>query len=205
MDQVFIANPKGGCGKTTIAVHLAAHCAKAGRKVLLADHDAQKSSSDWIGVRPQACANISSVISKADERVDGSGMDVIIHDMPATWTLARVAHIVGEGDRILIPVLSSPTDIRACFRFVMTLHREGVGEWPVRIGIVANRTRQHTRYFQVLQEFVARLEYPLVGSLRDTQNYVKAMDRGLSIFDLPPARVQLDLDSWQPLLEWLAL
>jgi chromosome partitioning protein len=39
--------------------------------------------------------------------------------------------------------------------------------------------------------------------LRDTQNYVHLAARGLSLFDLPPARVQRDLEQWAPLCEWL--
>lgn len=203
MEQVFIANPKGGCGKTTIAAQLAGHYAMAGRRVLLADHDAQKSSSDWVNVRPGACPKIFSIVSQPDEVLDSKGMDIVIHDMPAAWTLAKVEHVVREHDHILIPVLSSPTDIRACFRFIMTLHREGVFEWPVEIGIIANRARTYTKYYQVLSEFIERLDIPLVGTIRDTQNYVRAMDRGLSLFDLPPSRAQRDIENWQPVIHWL--
>ncbi|MEO6409133.1 MAG: hypothetical protein ABIO45_10335, partial [Burkholderiaceae bacterium] len=35
------------------------------------------------------------------------------------------------------------------------------------------------------------------------QNYVRCVERGLSIFDLPAARVQTDIDQWQPILAWM--
>ncbi|SMF04385.1 chromosome partitioning protein [Alteromonadaceae bacterium Bs31] len=203
MNQIFIANPKGGCGKTTIATQLAGYFANQGRGVLLVDHDAQRSSSDWLGSRPAVCAPINLVASSVDVPVDDGSADTIVHDMPAAWDMDHVADIIRDGDKVLIPVLSSPTDIKACLRFVMGLYRSGVMESNISIGLVANRSRMKTRYFQVLLEFVGRLELPLVASLRDTQNYVKAMDRGLTIFDLPPSRVAADVEQWQPIFEWL--
>jgi hypothetical protein len=44
---------------------------------------------------------------------------------------------------------------------------------------------------------------PFLGVLRDTQNYVRCVERGLTIFDVPASRVQADRDQWQPLLDWL--
>lgn len=48
---VLIANEKGGVGKTTMAVNLAAMCRLAGREVLLVDTDRQESSSTWAAMR----------------------------------------------------------------------------------------------------------------------------------------------------------
>jgi chromosome partitioning protein len=48
------------------------------------------------------------------------------------------------------------------------------------------------------------LPLPFLGVLRETQAYVRCAERGLTLFDLPPARVQHDLRQWQPILDWLA-
>lgn len=204
MEQVFVTNPKGGAGKTTISTHLAAYFANQNKNVLLVDHDALKCSSDWHHVRPEACAALRSLSAGVNEAIDFGGADWVIHDMPAAWTLENVQNILHAGDRVLIPVLSSPNDIKACLRFVMELHRSGVLEWGIQVGFVANRVRANTSYFKVLQEFLTRLGLPIVATLRDTQNYVRAMDSGLTIFDLPKSRVASDLDQWQPMLKWLA-
>lgn len=45
---VVVANSKGGGGKSTLAVHLAAWLDKQGHRVTLADCDTQQSSSQWI-------------------------------------------------------------------------------------------------------------------------------------------------------------
>ncbi|WP_028887049.1 ParA family protein [Teredinibacter turnerae] len=203
MNQIFIANPKGGCGKTTISTQIAGYYANLGHRVLLVDHDAQKSSSDWLASRPARCSSIQLRATTVETPVSDGEAEVVVHDMPAAWSLDHVVDIIHAGDKVLVPVLSSPTDIKACLRFLMELYRSGIFEAGIRMGMVANRSREHTRYYKILIEFLERLESPLVANLRDTQNYVRAMDRGLTIFDLPESRVAADLAQWQPIFDWL--
>jgi chromosome partitioning protein len=32
---------------------------------------------------------------------------------------------------------------------------------------------------------------------------VKSLERGLTVFDLPPEKVEMDLAQWKPVLDWL--
>ena len=52
---VSFLNQKGGVGKTTLSINVAACFAKAGRRVLLIDADKQGSASTWAGP-PRMCA-----------------------------------------------------------------------------------------------------------------------------------------------------
>ena len=54
-----------------------------------------------------------------------------------------------------------------------------------------------------LHEFVAGLGVPVLGDLRDTQNYVQLAARGLTLFDVAPGRVQRDLEQWAAICRWL--
>jgi AAA domain len=49
-----VINQKGGSGKTTIALNLAAAMAREGKKVLLIDADPQQTAQDWAAVRSTA-------------------------------------------------------------------------------------------------------------------------------------------------------
>ncbi len=85
----------------------------------------------------------------------------------------------------------------------MQLYRSGLLDKNVRAGMIANRTRAHLRFHQELMDFLQRVQIPLIGTLRDSQNYIRAMENGISIFDLPTRHVQKDLQQWQEIIEWL--
>ncbi len=202
MSQIFIANAKGGCGKTTVAVHIAAYLANIGCEVKLLDHDAQRSSLDWFAQRPKSFRGLS--VNTAGTTIAANCYDYIIHDMPAAWSPASQIHLFKPGDRLLLPVLASPTDMKACLRFYMELQRLGLFENHIKTGVVVNRTKNQSRYNLVLAEFLKRSNLQVLGKLRETQNYPSAMEKGLTIFDKPIKRWQKDVESWQSIVRWLA-
>ncbi len=202
MHQIFVANPKGGCGKTTLATHIASYYAWKGRSVALMDHDEQCSAMDWLKVRPKSCEPILGVACSRGKTLT-EDVDVAVHDLPAGLGGSRLVELA-QGHQIVVPILASPTDIKACIRFMMALTRAGgiQGE-NLELGVVANRIKVQTHYYKTLQEFLRQIEMPLLGSLRDTQNYIRAMDVGVSIFDLPTARLAKDVEQWEGIFKWL--
>ena len=99
-----------------------------------------------------------------------------------------------SADKILVPVLPSDIDIHACSRCIQNLllvakvHRN-----DNRLGIIANRVRRNTLIYQSLERFLATLDIPIVATLRDSQNYVRAAESGLGLQEMKPYHVAEDL------------
>jgi len=205
MRRIMVLNPKGGCGKSTLATNLASFFALAGEPVHLIDFDVQGSSMDWLDVRPETVPPIQGIPADEKEFLIPHGSGVIIMDAPAGVHGKRLKQYVKRAQTLLIPVLPSPMDMRATARFVEELLLVGkVSREKTRIAVVANRVREHTRIYHSLERFLEQLSIPFLTSLRDSQNYIRAAERGLSIFELPPHEVRKDIEQWQPLLDWLA-
>jgi len=88
----------------------------------------------------------------------------------------------------------------------MTLSNVGWLDQPnMEIGVIANRVKSNAKYMETFNSFLQRMNINCIATLRDTQNYIRALDAGLSLFDLPPSRVTKDLAQWQPIMEWTGL
>ena len=73
-----------------------------------------------------------------------------------------------------------------------------------RVALVANRCREHYNVYHQLDAFLRKVrKAPFISVLRETQNYVRAAERGLGIFELAPYSVRRDLDQWDPIIRWL--
>ncbi len=204
MRTIMLLNAKGGCGKSTLASNLASHYATQGKAVSLVDHDPQASSLEWLAARPDDAAPITGVDATAEGARIPRGTEIAIHDAPAGIKGRELTALVRRAETLIIPVLPSPIDIRAASRFIGELLTVGkVSRKQTRLAVVANRVREHTLVYQRLEKFLNSLKIPFVASLRDTQNYIRAEERGLGLFELPPSLVAHDLEQWEALLKWL--
>ena len=201
----MVLNPKGGCGKSTIATNLASYYASTGQSVSLVDFDEQSSSLDWLGVRPSTVPKIRKIKAKEGDLLLPHGNGYLIMDVPAGIHGKALKHYVKLAQTIIIPVLPSPMDIRATAKFIEELLLLGrVSRDRTRIAVVANRVREYTRIYHTLERFLASLKIPFLTSIRDTQNYIRSAEQGLGIFELQPSLVQHDIEQWQPIISWLA-
>lgn len=201
---VLIANPKGGCGKTTIATNLAAAFAHMGFATALADCDRQKSAMAWLKRRPGHARRLIGLNWTKDVGPLPCGVQRLVIDAPAGIRRKAVRDLVRRADAIVIPVLPSLFDEIATRRFLRVLDKLK----PIRnnkraVAIIGNRVRSRAAANRALDAFLAVLGHDAVAAIRDTQAYPTAAIAGLSVFDRAGRRVEPLLAEWQPLLRFL--
>lgn len=205
MRHIMVLNPKGGCGKSTIATNLASYYATEGKKVALVDYDPQQSSLDWLERRPEKRALITGVEGyKEGMKHVARNCDVAVIDAPARSHGKELTNLLHHAETILVPVLPSTIDMQAAGKFIVELKATPtVKSRKVRIALLANRVRDNTLIFDELDDYLNNLNVPYIATLREAQNYVRAYTRGLGIFELPPYLAWPDQEEWGPLIDWL--
>ena len=212
MQRILILNPKGGSGKSTIAINLAAYFATQGDRPVIFDNDPQGSSARWVKKRKAEQPYINCVaafernmrVTRAwQTRLPQDAQHVII-DTCAAIPPQELPELTRGADAIIVPVLPSDIDIHACSQCISNLFLIAkVRRSENRIGVVANRVKRNTVMYQSLMRFLDTLKIPVVTTLRDSQNYIRSAEQGLGIHEMKPGLVADDLEQWSPVLDWL--
>ena len=203
MPVIVIANPKGGVGKSTLATNVAGYFASQGHAVMLGDADRQQSSKLWLGLRPPAARPIatwdinSDLIAKPPK-----GTTHVVLDTPGGLHGWRFNDVIKLADKIIVPLQPSVFDIFATRTFLDQL-ADSRHARNVQVGIVGMRVDSRTLSADKLKGFVDSLGVPVLGMVRDTQNYIHLAARGLTLFDVAPGRVEKDLEQWHGICQWL--
>ena len=205
MPVIVIANPKGGSGKSTLSTNVAGFFASRGNAVMLGDADVQQSSKLWLDLRPPGATKIATWELQADLVLTAKppkGTTHMVIDTPGGLGGWRFKEVVGRADKLLIPIMPSIFDMYAAQAFI-TQVREITKTTKTKLGIIGMRVDERTIAASKLREFMAKLDVPIVGYLRDTQYYLHLAAHGLSLFDITPGKVEKDLQQWQVICHWL--
>jgi chromosome partitioning protein len=212
MKRIVVLNPKGGSGKTTIAINLASYYAQAGDRPALMDYDPQGSATRWARKRQptqapihliNAFENKAGMTRAFQMRIPPESRRVIV-DTPAAIEAVEMPLLTATADKILVPVMPSDIDIHACSRCIASLLLVAkIRRADNRLAIIANRARPNTRIYQSLARFLDTLEIPIITTIRDSQNYVRGAELGLGLHEMRHYQVADDLEAWEPLLGWL--
>jgi len=204
MPVVLIANPKGGVGKSTVAANLAGFFARSGRRTMLGDLDAQQSVTTWLKLRPSSLPSIESWdIDERGMARPPNGTTHVVIDAPAGVKGRKLNGVLTSADRVIVPLQASMFDICATRDFLVSLFDNGLSRQRAKVGLLGVRVDSRTRSADQLERFVNSLGLPVLGHLRDTQNYVHLTAHGLTLWDVAPNRVEKDLAQWLPILKWI--
>jgi chromosome partitioning protein len=116
MPTVAVISQKGGAGKTTLAIHIAAAAQEAGRVALLVDTDPQATASQWAAWRgelpPEVIDSPPPRLAAKVRAAGEQGAELIVVDTPPhADSAARAA--VEVADLVLIPCRPSAFDLHA--------------------------------------------------------------------------------------------
>jgi chromosome partitioning protein len=204
MTVIVVANPKGGVGKSTLSTNLAGYFAASGEWVALADLDKQHSAHAWLDLRAETLPTIERWEVDHDAPTKPpKGLEHAIIDTPAGLHGSRFNTALDLADKVIVPLQPSIFDILATQEFLERLAKEkAVRKGAIEVGVVGMRVDARTRSAEQLHRFVEGLNLPVLGFLRDTQNYVQLAAHGLTLWDVAKSRVEKDLEQWQPIIEW---
>ncbi len=212
LNRIVVLNPKGGCGKTTLATNIASYYANRGPVPAMMDCDPQGSTMSWLEKRPPSNAPIHGIAAFKKSmqatrswqlRVPNETANLIV-DSPASLTHDDLRELTRDASSILVPVLPSSIDIHAASRCIADLLLVAkIDRRDRKLAVVANRTRSNTKSFDKLMRFLDSLGIPIIAVVRDSQNFVHAAESGIGICEMPPYRVRKDIESIEKLIEWL--
>ncbi|GAA4939373.1 ParA family protein [Halioxenophilus aromaticivorans] len=208
----MVANAKGGVGKTTVTTNLITHLSEQ-HSVGLIDLDPQHSASYWLQMRDEIKPTVTNYSPKSNEGANhtrswmkhkvGREVRYLVCDTPAGLQSPDLDRLLVDADILLIPVAPSQIDIHATAGFVQQLLlNPQYRAKPVRLGVIMNRVKRNTLSFQKLTRFLSSLKIPVITALRDTQNYLKAVEEGRGINEMTK-RYDSDIADWQRILAWI--
>lgn len=185
---IVVANSKGGVGKSTLAVHLAAWLHEHGHSVTLADCDTQHSSSEWAA---EAVPKVEAVrLTDPDDILDrlpvlGQQADFVIADGPGSNTETSRALLL-RGDLALVPCKASMLEVRALAQATNVLRQaQDIRGGQPKAVIVLSMVGKNYRLTQDMKDAAAALELPLATTaLTLKQIYADAPGQGAVVWQL---------------------
>jgi chromosome partitioning protein len=146
---LVLGSGKGGSGKTTTALNLAAFAANQGLKVILVDMDTQETLIKWHSRRPEEAPSLilhtipltkaAEAIERTDQEAASTGVDLVIADTPPGIEEhpKELRLLVDRADYVLVPTTQGTPDVVSVIEWMGFLRREGV-----RASFLMNRTQR---------------------------------------------------------------
>jgi chromosome partitioning protein len=185
---IAIANSKGGVGKSTLAVHLAAWLHEQGQRVTLADCDTQQSSSEWIReavpeVKTVRLGNPNEILNELPAL--GQETDFVVADGPGSNTETSRALLL-RADFAIVPCKASMLEVRALAKATEVLRQaQDIRAGIPKAVIVLSMVGKNYRLTQDMKDAAAALNLPLASTamiLR--QIYADAPGQGAVVWHL---------------------
>lgn len=186
---VAICNAKGGAGKTTTTMSLAAGLAERGHRVLVADCDAQASASAWANAAPDdkpfpaTVVNLSTFGGRVHREIQKQlgNYDFIVVDCPPGLESLSPQSAILVADLVIVPLPPSPADLWAACG-VKSLIERGMDLNPsLKAFILPNRVVRTSLSNAILRE-LKKFGIPVMSSrLTNRTAYQEAVVSGMAV------------------------
>jgi chromosome partitioning protein len=195
---VAVLQQKGGSGKTTLAVNLAAAAHLEGRRTRVVDMDRQASAFDWSAARQDGSSLDGLAVVKADKAIAlprfaeiVRGYDYVFLDGPPRLGDVTQSAAVA-ADIAVLPIQPGPFDFWAVAETLGSLDqadqvREQLGRQPIRRVFVVNRAATNTRLAREAEEELRKNGSELAGVVHQRVAFPDAASRGESVMTLRAA------------------
>ncbi len=159
---IAVLNQKGGVGKTTLSLHIAAALALQKKRVLLIDADPQGSALDWSARREEkplftVVGLPKNTLHREMPELSKSFDYVVIDGPPRVHDVARSA--IHASELVIIPVQPSPYDVWAAKEIIDLLQELALYNEARKAIFLINRKIANTAIGRDVKE--ALLEYPI--------------------------------------------
>lgn len=190
---IGVCGRKGGSGKTTIAVHLAADLATRGTSVVLVDCDVQGSATYWAepGKLPMEVRHMplerDDQVAEWSEGIRNLKAEAIILDSPPHLN-AALGGVIGLSDLAVVPCGPSGLDLIATGETVGLIQeiREARRNGKPSIVLVPNRTDQRTASGRELSTALAAMGQPVGPEIRSRTAFSDAFNSGVWVGEYAP-------------------
>ena len=163
---IAVANSKGGVGKSTLAVHLAAWLHEQGHRVTLADCDSQHSSSEWIReavpeVKAVRLDNPDVILNELP--ILAQDADFVVADGPGSQTETSRALLL-RADLAIVPCKASMLEVRALAKATDVLRQaQDIRAGKPKAVIVLSMVGKNYRLTKDMKDAAAALNLPMAS------------------------------------------
>jgi len=187
MPTIAIISQKGGAGKTTLAVHLAAAAQDAGTIALIVDTDPQATASQWAAWRqdkpPEVIDSPPPRLAVKIRQAREQGAQWIVVDTPPhADSAARAA--VEVADLVLIPCRPSAFDLSAIETTAKLVQLLRKPAYVVFVAGPPNAFRVYQEAGELVESYGTR---PCPLQIPDRAAYRHASAEGRTVMELEPA------------------